>query len=350
MFSERFKRLEPYTPGEQPQDKRYIKLNTNENPYPPSPAVRKALEHSDADSLRLYPDPNANGLRDKLARAYGVLKENVFVGNGSDEVLSFCFYAFFDSVNGPLLFPEHTYSFYPVYCSYYGIGYEPIPLNADFSISIVKYCVPSCGIVIPNPNAPTGMYLDISDIEILLQNSEKDRVVLIDEAYIDFGGESAIRFLDKYPNLVIVRTFSKSFSLAGLRIGFAMCAQPLVNALFTVKDSFNSYPVNYLSQKLGEAAVGDMDYYLEINRKIADTRESVSSMLQGLGWRVLPSKANFIFASSPGTPGKQVYTRLKDKGILVRYFDKEGIRDFVRISIGTPEQMEIFADVVKRLF
>jgi histidinol-phosphate aminotransferase len=352
MFSERLTKLVPYTPGEQPYDKRYIKLNTNENPYSPSPAVKKALERYDLDTLRLYPDPLASGLREKLARAYGVRKENVFAGNGSDEVLSFCFYAFFDSREGPLLFPEHTYSFYPVYCAYYGIEYRTIPLNHDFSIDVGTYKEnnPSCGIVIPNPNAPTGIYLEVSEIERLLRSSDPRRVVLIDEAYIDFGGESAIGFLGRFKNLLVVRTFSKCFSLAGLRIGFAIGDESLIGALFTVKDSFNSYPLGGLAQKLGEAAVSDLGYYSDINIKVAQTRDAIASMLQGLGWHVLPSRANFIFAGKPGTSGKQVYTRLKEKGILVRYFDKEGIREYVRITIGTPGQMDSFIDAVKKLF
>jgi histidinol-phosphate aminotransferase len=350
MFSERLKKLTPYVPGEQPQDKTYVKLNTNENPYPPGPRVKQALESYDVDRLRLYPDPLAKRLRSAFADAYGVKTENVFAGNGSDEVLSFCFYAFFDSAEGPLLFPEHTYSFYPVFADFYGIKYKTIPLNEDFSINVDPYKVRSCGIIVPNPNAPTGIYLELSEIERLLGLCRKDRVVVVDEAYIDFGGTSAAGLLDQHKNLVIVRTFSKSFSLANERLGFAIADKPLIDALFTVKDSFNSYPIDGIAQKIGETALEDFAYFSSINKRIEKTRDAFISRLRQSGWRVLPSKANFVFAEKNGVPGREVYERLKQAGVLVRHFNKKGIDDFVRISIGTPENMEAFVGIAAKLF
>jgi histidinol-phosphate aminotransferase len=341
-LSERMKKLKPYVPGEQPQDRKYLKLNTNENPYPPSPQVKGFLESLDADRLRLYPDPAAIKLREKIGERYGLNKDQVFVSNGSDEALSFCFYAFFDSQNGKLLFPEVTYSFYPVYCDYYGIEYEKIPLAGDLTISVEEFLErkESCGVVFANPNAPTGTYLPLKDIRYLLENYPQEKLVLIDEAYIDFGGESAVSLLRDHQNLLLVRTFSKSMSLAGVRLGFVLAGKELIEALATVKDSFNSYPVSSLTQRIGEIALSDGSYYQAINNKIVSVRETFSSDLNTLGWTVLPSKANFVFARKQGVPGKEIYLKLKARGILVRYFDGEKVRDFVRITIGTQENME----------
>ena len=341
-LSERMKKLNPYVPGEQPQDRQYLKLNTNENPYPPSPQVKVLLGNLDADRLRLYPDPLAVKLREKIGERHGLTKEQVFVSNGSDEALSFCFYAFFDSLNGKLLFPEVTYSFYPVYCDYYGIEYEKIPLAADLAISVEEFVQrkASCGVVFANPNAPTGTYLPLKDIRYLLENYPQERPVLIDEAYIDFGGESAVSLLRDHRNLLLVRTFSKSMSLAGVRLGFVLAGKELIEALATVKDSFNSYPVSTLTQSIGEIALSDESYYRSINSRIVSVRESFSSDLGKLGWTVLPSKANFVFARKDGVPGREIYLQLKERGILVRHFDGEKVRDFVRITIGTEEDME----------
>jgi histidinol-phosphate aminotransferase len=277
-FSERMKRLKPYVPGEQPQDRKYLKLNTNENPYPPSPQVKKFLENLDPDRLRLYPDPAAIRLREKIGERYGLDKDQVFVSNGSDEALSFCFYAFFDSLKGKLLFPEVTYSFYPVYCDYYGIEYEKIPHTEDLAVSIEEFVKrkSSCGIVFANPNAPTGTYVPPKEILYLLEHYPPEKAVLIDEAYIDFGGESAVPLLRDHKNLLLVRTFSKSFSLAGLRLGFVMAAEELIEALTTVKDSFNSYPVSTLAQRICEIALSDESYYRSISNRIAAVRESFS--------------------------------------------------------------------------
>ena len=350
-LSDRMKKLNPYVPGEQPQDRKYLKLNTNENPYPPSPEVKRFLESLDADPLRLYPDPAASKLREKIGERYGLNQDQVFVSNGSDEALSFCFYAFFESRYGKLLFPEVTYSFYPVYCDYYGIEYERIPLNADLAIRVEEFLErkDSCGLVFANPNAPTGTYVPLKDILCLLDNYPHEKPVLIDEAYIDFGGESAVSLLRDHGNLLLVRTFSKSMSLAGIRLGFVLAGKELIHALVTVKDSFNSYPVNSLTQRIGEIALSDESYYLAINDKIVSVRERFSSELGKLGWTVLPSKANFVFARKEGVPGKEIYLKLKERGILVRHFDAEKVRDFVRITIGTQKDMERLLHELKSL-
>jgi len=352
MFTERLKNLTPYVPGEQPQDRQYIKLNTNENPYPPTPAVGAYLKKMDPETLRRYPDPMFTELRGALADRYKVGPEQVFVGNGSDEVLSFMFYAFFDSQDGPLLFPEFTYSFYPVYCDFYAIAYKKVTLQDDFSIDLSRFIdtESSCGLIFPNPNAPTGIGLPLAPIEGLLDRYPRDRVVAIDEAYIDFGGESAVGLIEKYPNLIVVRTFSKSMSLAGLRLGFAMGDQRLIKALYTVKDSFNSYPVDTLAQQVGLLAVEDRGYYDDITARVVAARESFSANLARLGWFQMPSTANFVFAGKEGLSGEEIYLGLKAQGILVRYFNVDGLKDHVRITIGTPEDMDALTKAIEAGF
>jgi histidinol-phosphate aminotransferase len=351
-LSGRIRNLRPYVPGEQPQDKKYLKLNTNENPYPPSPKVKGFLRKFDFEKLRLYPDPLCTSLRRKLAEKYGLAPEQVFVSNGSDEVLSFCFYAFFDSAHGRLLFPEVTYSFYPVYCEYYGIAYDRVPLDGSLAIDVRGFLGrnDSCGIIFANPNAPTGTCLNLGDITLLLENYPLTNVVVIDEAYIDFGGESALPLLREFSNLLIVRTFSKSMSLAGLRLGFAMGHRDLIQALFVAKDAFNSYPVNTLTQLMAEIALSDDVYYKSVTQRIIVTRDRLLQKLHDIGWDVLPSKANFVFASKKGVPGKEVYMKLKEEGILVRHFDGERTRDFVRITIGKSEDMDRLINVLKQFF
>lgn len=351
MLTDRIKKLTPYVPGEQPQDRRYIKLNTNENPYPPTPKIETYLKSFDIERLRLYPDPLFTNLREAISERYGIDKSQVFVGNGSDEVLAFAFYAFFDSARGKLLFPEFSYSFYPVYCDFYAIDYQKIPLNKDFTIDIGEYLKdPSCGMVFPNPNAPTGVLMSLKTIKELMTQYPEDRVVVIDEAYIDFGGESAVSLIDRFKNLIVIRTFSKSMSLAALRLGFAMGDETLVNALFSVKDSFNSYPADLLAQEIGEIAIRDRAYYAGITDKIIRSREKLTEELEEMGWAVLPSGANFILAGKAGLSGERIYTRLKQNGILVRYFHIEGIKQFVRITIGTDEDIRALIDAIKRLF
>ncbi len=352
MLTKRINRLTPYVPGEQPQDRTYIKLNTNENPYPPSPRIEPFLKSFDIERLRLYPDPLFGTLRKAISHRFDIDVSQVFVGNGSDEVLAFAFYAFFDSARGKLAFPEFSYSFYPVYCDFYGIEYRKIPLRENFTIDVDDYVgkEPSCGIVFPNPNAPTGILLPLAKVREILEQYPEDRVVIIDEAYIDFGGESAVSLIDRYKNLLVIRTFSKSMSLAALRLGFAMGDKDLIGALFAVKDSFNSYPADLIAQKIGEIAINDTEYYRSITDRIIASRENLSKKLQDLGWHVLPSGANFIFAGKKGLSGETVYKRLKKAGILVRYFDTKGIRDFVRITIGTDEEMAALTKAIRELF
>jgi histidinol-phosphate aminotransferase len=351
MLSSRMNNLKPYVPGEQPRDRSYLKLNTNENPYPPSPKIKSFLKSFDVENLRLYSDPLSDDLRRRIAERYQTPEEYVFVSNGSDEALSFCFFAFFDSSRGPLLFPEFTYSFYPVYCDFYQIAYDKVPLDEAFGVDLEAFLNrPSCGLIFANPNAPTGHFIPLDRVRSLLEKYPDDRVVIIDEAYIDFGGESAVGLVRDCSNLVIVRTFSKGMSLAGLRLGFVIAQQPLIKALFTVKDSFNSYPTDMLSQKIGEIAVSDGTYYEEINNEIIKTRDLFSQNAASLGWRVLPSKANFVFASIPGISGREIYERLKERGILVRYFDIPGIHDFVRITIGKSNEMDRLLNEMKDAF
>ena len=344
MISDRLRRLTPYTAGEQPRGREFIKLNTNENPYPPAPEVSAVLEAFDPARLRLYPDPACTELREAMAESLGLSSENVFAGNGSDEVLSFAFYAFFDGARGPLLMPQFTYSFYPVYCDFYGIPYRRIPLRADFSLDLSAYLEAgeASGIAFANPNAPTGVAVSRSDIGRLLARAPADRVILVDEAYVDYGAESVVPLIHEHENLLVVYTFSKSKALAGMRLGFAYGSKALISALFAVKDSFNSYPLDTLAQAVGSAAARAGTYYAEVNRRVVATRRAFSAALIERGATVLPSSANFVFASFPGRPGRAVYGRLKERGILVRHFEIPGISDFVRISMGTDEQMHAF--------
>jgi histidinol-phosphate aminotransferase len=352
MLSDRMKKLKPYVPGEQPRDRRYLKLNTNENAYPPSSRIETLLKDFDIEQLRRYPDPASQRLRRKIAERYDVRMENVFVSNGSDEVLSFAFYAFFDDARGTLLFPEFTYSFYPVYCDFYGIECRKIPLSPDFLVDIDAFLAAkdSCGIIFPNPNAPTGVSLPRDRIAHLLDNYPADRGVIIDEAYIDFGGQSAVPLIREYDNLLIVNTFSKSMSLAGVRLGFAIGDEGLIDALFRVKDSFNSYPVDILAQLIGEIAISDEVYYRSVRERIIAARQVFAAGLQELGWKVLPSDANFLFAGKEDIPGEEIYQTLRQRGILVRHFNIEGIREFVRITIGTMEEMDRVLEEVKKTF
>jgi len=349
MLAKRFYELSPYVPGEQPKDREYIKLNANENPYPPSPEVAKVISSFDVSSFRLYPDPDAGELRDAIAHmiGYGLTRDNLFVGNGSDEVLSFVFFTFFDSC-APLYFPEHTYSFYPVYAGYYDIPIERKPLRADYSIDLDAFLAgSSTGVIFPNPNAPTGIYTPVQTIRSFLQKYPADRAVIVDEAYIDFGGETVVPLLSDFPNLIIVRTFSKSFCFAGARLGFVIANPPVIQNLFTTKNSFNHFPVDTLTQKIGTAACGDWPYYRRINDEIARTRDRFAQEITAYGWTVLPSLANFVFTRKEGLSGKSIYEAIKKEGILVRHFSQPGIEDFVRISIGTPEQMKKLSGVMK---
>jgi histidinol-phosphate aminotransferase len=341
--------LSPYVPGEQPRDRKFIKLNTNENPYPPSPKVAEAIEAVLGDktgALRLYPDPACTELREALARRYGVRPEQVFAGNGSDEILAFAFGAFFEGAGdpsgaGPVLFPDITYSFYPVYAELWNIPFRTVPLAEDFSVNAGDYRVSAGGVIFPNPNAPTGRALPSRAIESILEyHAEKAGIVIIDEAYAAFGAESMVPFINEYPNLLTVHTLSKSASLAGLRIGFAIGNEELIEGLCRIRDSFNSYTVDRLAQAGAAAAVSDAAYYEKINRRVCAARERVSAALTGLGFTVIPSSANFIFARPPGISGADFFIRLRERGILARHFDKPRISDFLRISMGAEDDMD----------
>lgn len=347
MFAERIKALNPYVPGEQPKDRVYIKLNANENPYPPSPKVRKTLADFDYSQLRRYPDPDASELRRAFASIVGVSPDMVYAGNGSDEILSFVFYTFFDD-KLPVVLPMHTYSFYPVYASYYNISLHRVALEDDFSISIDKLlAAQSCGIIFANPNAPTGRFMPLEKLRELLTRYDSDKPVVVDEAYIDFGGETAIPLLKEFHNLIIIRTFSKSYSFAGARLGFVIAAPDVINAFITVKNSFNHFPVDSIVQKLGVAACEDYDYYKKNNAEIAETRDWFSEELARLGYDVIPSKANFVFTKKSGLTGAEIYKGIKEKGILIRHFNHPGIEDYVRITIGTRDEMNQLLAAVK---
>ncbi|MCL2211332.1 MAG: histidinol-phosphate transaminase [Treponema sp.] len=350
-WNNRVKNLSPYIPGEQPKDRRLIKLNTNENPYPPSPKVIEAVKNAADESLRLYPDPECTQFREAAAARYKVKPEQVFAGNGSDEILAFAFGAFFESSqkgykDAPVLFPDITYSFYPVYANLWDIPYKTVPLRDDFSINIEDYKINSGGIVISNPNAPTGTPLPLDDILSLAEYLEKQKKVLIvDEAYAAFGAQSAVSSIDKYPNLLTVHTLSKSASLAGLRAGFAIGNEKLIEALCRIRDSFNSYTMDRLALAGAKAAVEDVEYYNEINRRVIATRERVTAALRAMGFNVLNSSANFIFIKPPKTSGKDFFAALREKGILARHFNKERIADYLRVSVGTDDDMDKFINV-----
>ncbi|WP_304509486.1 histidinol-phosphate transaminase [Anaerotignum sp.] len=339
FLSPRFATLEAYTPGEQPRDQQYIKLNTNESPYPPSPEVFWRLNTDEIKRLNLYPDPEGKVLKEKLAKLYGVGKENIFLSNGSDDILNFAFMAFCDSERGAV-FPEISYGFYPVYADLYHVPHAKIPLKEDFSIDYQDYCNTNKMVVIANPNAPTGMEIGLFEIEEILK-SNPNHLVLIDEAYVDFGGTSAVGLVEKYPNLLVSMTYSKSRSMAGARLGFAIASTEIIGDLEKIKFSTNPYNINRLTLVAGEAAVDSDAYYKENAKKIIATREKTVKALKDLGFIVLDSKANFIFAKNPKISGGDFYAGLKKKGVLVRHFEKEKIRDFVRITIGTEEQMKV---------
>ena len=346
-FSGLLRQLAPYTPGEQPQDKRYVKLNTNESPYPPSPGVIAVLNAQEGADLRLYSDPAAKDLKAALARQYKVEPENVYVGNGSDEALNFAFLAYATDGRG-VAFADITYGFYPVFCDLYHIKANIVPLKEDFSLDPRDYYGLHQTMVIANPNAPTGLALSRGEIEGIVQ-ANPDSVVVIDEAYVDFGGESCVELTKQYKNLLVVQTYSKSRSMAGARLGYAIGDAALIQDLETIKFSTNPYNVNRLTLKAGAAALAEQDYYDENCKKIMETRTYTTEELEKLGFSVLPSQSNFIFAKKDGVDGASLYQGLKDRGVLVRHFDKERIRDYNRITIGTREQMDIFLEKVREL-
>ncbi len=348
FWSPEVRELEPYTPGEQPKIQNLLKLNTNENPYPPSPKVVEAVQKvlaNGADVLRLYPDPDASELKHAIAKQQSVPVEQVFVGNGSDEVLAHIFKAFFVQ-ELPLLYPDITYSFYPVYSQFFGVETKVLPLNDDFEIVVDDYKQPNGGIIITNPNAPTSIALGLSAIEEVLQ-ANPNSVVVIDEAYVDFGAESAVALVEKYDNLVVCQTTSKSRSLAGLRVGFAIAQPHLIAALEAVKNSFNSYPMDRFAIAAAVASFEDQAYFEAQNAKVIASREKLTAQLKELGFKVLPSAANFIFASLPSKDAGELASELREHGIIVRYFNKPRINQFLRITIGTDEQNQRLIDTLK---
>jgi histidinol-phosphate aminotransferase len=339
--------LVPYVPGEQPKLTRLIKLNTNENPYGPSPRAIEAMQEALNDDLRLYPDPNSDQLKQAIASYYGVQSQQVFVGNGSDEVLAHIFHALFQH-DKPLLFPDISYSFYPVYCGLYGIDHEAIALDDRFEIRVEDYARPNGGIIFPNPNAPTGCLLPLEAVERIVQESP-DSVVVVDEAYIDFGGETAIKLVDRYPNLLVTQTLSKSRSLAGLRVGLAVGHPDLIEALERVKNSFNSYPLDRLANVGGAAAFEDREYFESTCKAVIDSRTALVEQLQRKGFEVLPSAANFIFARHPGHDAAALAAKVREQGVIVRHFKQARIAQFLRISIGTAEQHDALLEALGEL-
>jgi len=340
--------LVPYVPGEQPKDKKYIKLNTNENPYPPSPRVIAAIREAANADLRLYPDPTCSGLARQAAAYYGVQPDQIFIGNGSDEILAFAFAAFFSPMGRAIRFPDITYSFYKVYAALYNIPYETVPLDEEFRVPMHLMEGDSGGIVLPNPNAPTGRYVETDELAAFAAR-HIDRVVIVDEAYIDFGGSSAVRHVNDHPNMLVVHTLSKSRSLAGLRVGVAIGHPDLIDGLNRVKNSFNSYTIDRLALAGAAAAFEDQAYFAETTRKVVATRERTTIGLRKLGFRVIESRANFLFASHPEHQAASLFQELKRKGILVRYFNQPRIDNFLRISIGTDEEMDALIQTLEEI-
>lgn len=345
FLNKNIRELVPYVPGEQPKDKRYIKLNTNESPFPPSPQVIEAIREAAGADLRLYPDPDTTPLKAAISAFYGLKTSQVFTGNGSDEVLALAFMAFMG--NGkPALIPDISYSFYPVYTSLFATSHRLLPLSEDFTLTAQDYMQENGGLVICNPNAPTGICMELSEIKKILDYN-KQSVVIVDEAYIDFGGESAACLINEYDNLLVIQTMSKSRQLAGLRIGFAMGSEKLIGGLDTVKNSINSYTLDRLAIAGGCAAMRDKAYFEQTRSETIQTREWTVDRMEALGFTVLPSKANFIFAMHPRLEGEQLYLYLKEQGVLVRYFKKPRIDQFLRISIGLKAEMEVLLQALE---
>ena len=337
--------IEPYVPGEQSKDKDIVKINANENPYPPSPKAIEALKSFDTNKLRFYPSANSTKLKEAIAKYYKVDVSNVFVGNGSDDVLAVAFQSFFNSEK-PIAYPDLTYSFYPVWCSLFGIKYKNYPVGDDFRINPEDYKEKNGGVVIPNPNAPTSLGEGLDFVEKIL-NYNQDSVVIIDEAYVDFGGTSSIPLIDKYENLLVTGTFSKSRSLAGLRIGFAIGSKALIDVMEAVKNSYNSYTVDSLSIEMGAASIEDDEYFKSTCKKVIKTRERVTLELEKLGFDVLDSQTNFIFVTHNKHNMKSLFEYLKTQKVFIRYFSLPRIENYVRITIGTNEEMDIFLEKTK---
>lgn len=344
-FEKNIRKVEPYVPGEQPQQK-VIKLNTNENPYPPAAGVQRVLEQMDAERFRLYPDPTCHSLVTTLAEFYGVREEQVFVGVGSDDVLSMCFLTFFNSEK-PIFFPDITYSFYKVWADLYRIPYECKALDEGFRLKKEDYYAENGGVIFPNPNAPTGLYMGLEDVEDIIAHNQ-DVIVIVDEAYIDFAGKSALELIDKYENLVVVQTFSKARSMAGMRIGYAISNPTLIQYLNDAKYSFNSYTMNQTALTCGVASVEDKVYFEDCVRKIKETREWSKEQLRNLGFHCLDSQANFLFVSHPKYDAKELFEAMKAHNIYVRFWGSERIEQYLRITIGTKEEMEELVEFLRK--
>lgn len=347
LLSDKANKIIPYVPGEQPKEENFIKLNTNENPYSPSENVKNAIKNMNYDLLRLYPDPESSKLREEYAKMFNLKSENIFVGNGSDEVLATAFQTFFMDKDNVLI-PDITYSFYPVYCDLYDVNARLIPLKEDYKIDINDYLIENNGIVIANPNAPTGISLRKEEIEIILKNNSKS-VVLIDEAYMDFGEESVVSLVNKYENLLVTRTLSKSYSLAGLRIGFAIGNKNLIEGMNRIKNSFNSYPIDRIAQITAIEAIKDIEYFNKTKDMIIRTRERISSELKELGFIVLDSKTNFLFISHKEKAAEEIFKILKENKILVRYFKKPRLDNWLRVTIGTDKEMDELIRILKNI-
>ena len=344
-WTKNLRNIEPYVPGEQSKDKDIVKINANENPYPPSPKAAEVLKSFDTNKLRFYPSANSTKLKEAIAKYYKVDVSNVFVGNGSDDVLAVAFQSFFNSEK-PIVYPDLTYSFYPVWCSLFGIKYKNYPVGDDFRINPEDYKEKNGGVVIPNPNAPTSLGEGLDFVEKILDYNQ-DRVVIIDEAYVDFGGTSSIPLIDKYENLLVTGTFSKSRSLAGLRIGFAIGSKALIDVMEAVKNSYNSYTVDSLSIEMGAASIEDDEYFKSTCKKVIKTRERVTLELEKLGFDVLDSQTNFIFVTHNKHNMKSLFEYLKTQKVFIRYFSLPRIENYVRITIGTNEEMDIFLEKTK---
>lgn len=347
FWAGRIRSVTPYVAGEQPKDRQYIKLNTNENPYPPSPRAIEALHAAANADLRLYPDPDCAQLKAALSARYGVAQEKIFVGNGSDEVLAFCFAAFTDGGTAAV-FPDLTYSFYPVYAELFGSKTRVFPVNEDFSIPLEECSKNDGTVILTNPNAPTSLAVGLDEIESVLK-ANPDHVVIVDEAYVDFGACSALPLLERYENLLIVQTFSKSRSFAGVRVGYAFGSETLIAALDTVKNSFNSYTIDRAAMAAAAAAVADDEYFRLVCEKIIATREDTMARLRAIGFQMPESKSNFLFVRHPKVSGKTLFFALRERGILVRWWDKPRIREYLRITVGTPEEMDALVSALKDL-
>ena len=345
FMNEKYCRLEAYTPGEQPQDKKYIKLNTNESPYPPSQGVLDAVNTDAVSLLNLYPDPECKDLRRTIAEQYTVEEKNVFVGNGSDDILNFAFMAFCGK-DSPAAFPDISYGFYKVYAELHAIPFTEIPLNGKLEVCVRDYIGINKNIFIANPNAPTGLTLSLDDISRICE-SNKNNIVVIDEAYVDFGAESSVNLTKKFDNIITVMTYSKSRSMAGARLGFAIANEEIIKDLEKIKYSTNPYSINRLTNLAGIAALKDNSYYVENCKKIIEAREYTKVELQKLGFELTDSKSNFIFTKNSNIDGEMLYKKLKEKGILVRHFSKDRIKDYVRITVGTKEQMDALLAAIK---